>query len=128
MSLWVSLKEEKETVEECWCPKCDTKNEHREQRELYSANITHNLGSMAGAVGVYEAIWRPEEMVPPAKYAKDIIPILSEGLKKLKVYPEIYQKYNAANGWGMYENFVPFVERYLEACVDYPEALIHASR
>lgn len=28
---------------------------------LYSRNITHNLGRMAQAAGIYECLWRPEE-------------------------------------------------------------------
>ena len=34
----------------------------------------------------------------------------------------------ATNGWGMYEHFVPFVEKYLEACKEYPDAVIEVSR
>lgn len=30
--------------------------------EGYSANITHNLGAMAEAAGIYLALWRPEEI------------------------------------------------------------------
>jgi hypothetical protein len=30
--------------------------------EVYSDNITHNLGEMADAAGIYKALWRPEEI------------------------------------------------------------------
>ena len=30
--------------------------------EVYSANITHNLGGMAREGGIYQACWRPEEI------------------------------------------------------------------
>lgn len=34
--------------------------------EVFSANITHNLGAMAEAAGIYRHLWRPEEVgVPP---------------------------------------------------------------
>jgi hypothetical protein len=39
--------------------------------EVYSANITHNLGKMADEAGVYEALWRPEEI--GVKTAFDLI-------------------------------------------------------
>ena len=36
-------------------------------------NITHNLGSMAAAAGIYKALWRPEELFEkPNHFAKII--------------------------------------------------------
>lgn len=93
---------------------------------LYSANITHNLGKMASKAGIYEALWRPEEI--GAKYAKDIIDLVEKGLKDLKARPKYFEKYDSPNGWGMYEHFVPFVEEYLNALKEYPEAEIRTSR
>jgi len=29
---------------------------------VYDANITHNLGAMAEAAGIYKHLWRPEEI------------------------------------------------------------------
>jgi hypothetical protein len=82
-----------------------------ETDSLYWANITHNLGKMAGEAGIYKALWRPEEI--EAKYAKDIIEIVEKGLADLKARPEYFEQFNSPNGWGMYEHFVPFVEKYL---------------
>lgn len=93
--------------------------------EVYSANITHNLNRMAREAGIYEACWRPEEK--DYKYARDIIPILEEGLRKMKEDPDHYKTFNASNGWGSYDNFVPWVERYLNACKENPDAEIHVS-
>lgn len=93
---------------------------------LYDANITHNLGTMANKAGIYYALWRPDEK--GWKLAKDITPILEKGLADLKARPVYFQKFNAENGWGLYEHFVPFVEKYLEACKEYPEAVIAVSR
>lgn len=94
--------------------------------EVYWANITHNLTKMADKAGIYEALWQPEEI--KAKKAKDIIPILEKGLKKLRGKPKYFEKFNASNGWGTYEHFVPFVEKYLKACKQYPNASIEISR
>jgi len=94
--------------------------------DLYTANITHNLGTMADKANIYYALWRPEEK--GWKFAKDIIPILKDGLAELKRRPAYFEKFNSSNGWGLYENFVPFVEKYLEACEEYPEARIEVSR
>lgn len=100
--------------------------EDNNEIDVFSKNITHNLGTMADKAGIYYALWRPEEI--NAVYAKDIIKLLEEGLKKLKAKPKYYQKFNASNGWGMYEHFVPFVEECLENCIKYPNSKIDANR
>jgi len=94
--------------------------------EVFERNITHNLNTMADKAGIYKALWRPEEI--EAKTAKDITPLLEKGLKKLKAKPDYFEKFNASNGWGMYEHFVPFVEECLDACKQYPNAKICVSR
>ena len=103
-----------------------TKDIDGNEIEAYEANITHNLGKMASKANIYRALWRPEEI--NAKKAKDIIKLLEDGLVDLKKSPEYFKKFNAPNGWGMYEHFVPFVEKYLEACKKYPSAEIGICR
>ena len=41
------------------CPHCD--REGIEKEELFSSNITHNLGKMARAAGIYDALWHPND-------------------------------------------------------------------
>jgi hypothetical protein len=94
--------------------------------EVYSANITHNLGKMAEEAGIYKALWRPEEI--DCYYARDLIEILSEGLVKLTADPDHYKKFDSQNGWGMYTHFVPFVSKYLSACIANPDASLYVSR
>lgn len=97
-----------------------------DDEQVYWANITHNLGKMAGEAGIYEALWRPEEI--GKKRASEIVELLEKGLTDLKTRPEHFEKFNSPNGWGMYKNFVPFVEKYLEACKEFPDAIIEVSR
>ena len=94
--------------------------------EVYSSNITHNLNKMAEAAGIYEVLWRPEDL--DLKYASELIPLIEEGLAKLKADPEYYKKFDSPNGWGKYEDFVPFVEEYLAACKENPDAEVSVSR
>lgn len=94
--------------------------------EVYWANITHNLGKMAEAAGIYYALWRPEEI--GITHADQLTPLLEEGLSLLKSDPKKFEQFNSPNGWGMYEHFVPFVEKYLEACRENPDAEIRACR
>ena len=96
------------------------------KRTVYSANITHNLNKMADAAGIYMHLWRPEE-IGITKAAQLIIP-LREGVNRLNADPVKFRQYNSPNGWGMYEHFVPFVEQYLAACEENPDAEVSVSR
>ena len=120
MSLDVYLYREK------WVSYDEGKTHEKSWDILYDGNITHNLGEMAKAAGIYYALWRPEEI--NAEKASDIIPLLEKGLDKLKNNPNKYEKYNSPNGWGLYKHFVPFVAEYLAACKQYPNAKIEVSR
>lgn len=122
------------------------KTHTEEKEEVYWANITHNLGQMADKAGIYEALWRPHRLkegynIPENDHeaewkferestilAKDIAPIVEKGLADMKARPEYYEQFNASNGWGLYKHFVPWVEKYLEACKEYPDAVVEVSR
>lgn len=94
--------------------------------EVYSRNITHNLNKMAMEAGIYEALWRPEEI--NVTTAEQLVPLLETGLETLRADPERFKEFNAPNGWGMYDNLIDFVEDYLEACKENPDAEVHACR
>jgi len=97
-----------------------------QEEDIYDANITHNLNKMAGEAEIYDWLWRPEEH--GITTASQLIEPLSVGFEELKSKPEHYAQFNSPNGWGMYDHFVSFVEKYLEACIENPEATITASR
>ena len=94
--------------------------------EFYSANITHNLGKMAEKAGIYQHLWRFEEN--GFKYAEELIRPIKDGIAWMKDYPDNFKKYNAPNGWGTYDQFLPWLEDLLEACERYPKALVETSR
>lgn len=93
---------------------------------VYTANITHNLNRMAKEAGIYEYLWRPDEI--GITKAKDLIEPLSKGLYALGINPERYKRLNPSNGWGTYEGLVEFVANYLHACQQYPEATVSVWR
>ena len=103
------------------CDHCGSKGQ-----TVYDANITHNLNSMAEAAGIYKHLWRPEEI--GITKAAQLIPALRLGLQWLRENEASARKHDAPNGWGLYEHFVPFVEKYLAACEEYPSAEVRASR
>lgn len=81
---------------------------------------------MAEAAGLYMHLWRPEEI--GITKASELVTPLCDGLNKLKAYPKKYETFNSPNGWGLYKHFVPFVENYLNACIENPEATVSVSR
>jgi hypothetical protein len=95
-------------------------------RELYWANITHNLGAMADEGGFYESVWRPEEV--GIETAGQLIEPLERGIADMKADPKRFEKHNSPNGWGLYENFLPWLERLLVACNEHPDATYRTSR
>ena len=108
-------------------------NEYYEDRKpknigscVFSSKITHNLSKMAREAGIYMALWRPEEI--EKRFAHEIIDLLEQGLLMLKQGPSYFKKFDSDNGWGTYDQFVPWVEAYLNACREYPDSIIEVSR
>lgn len=93
---------------------------------IFELNITHNLGDMADAAGIYMHLWRPDEI--GITTAGQLCAPLRAGLDELRANPDKYRAYNPANGWGTYEGFVESVARYLAACERNPDATIEVSR
>ena len=93
---------------------------------LYSSNITHNLGNMAEEAGIYKHLWRPEEI--GITNAGQLIEPLKVGLDRLKNDKAHYEQFDAPNGWGRYIHFIPWLEKYLKACVENPTATVSVSR
>lgn len=89
------------------------------EEAVFDANITNNLTKMAFEANLYQALFHSG-----GKKAIEIISQLYKGLEQLKSNPEYYKKFNPENGWGTYDDFVPFVEKVLKACLDYPFAKI----
>ena len=100
---------------------------------VYSGNITHNLGAMAGAVvlsngmTLYQVLWRPDEQ-QGLKFVRDIADLLDEGLIILLADPEKYKQFDPENGWGSYEGLKNFVYNYCQACCYNPDAELRISR
>lgn len=122
MSLDVYLKRKEPIEKEC----IHCGSTYKEYEEVFEANITHNLGTMADKSGIYQYLWRPDEL--NITEAKELIEPLTKGLKDMKERPEYYKQFEASNGWGLYKHFVPWIEKYLEACIEYPDAIINVSR
>lgn len=122
LDVWLNL-EPKEV--ECECD-CGHKHTKTVCETVFEANITHNLNTMADEAGIYKHCWRPEEI--GITKAEQLIEPLAKAIEAMKLEPARFKKHNAKNGWGLYENFVPWLESYLKACKSYPNATISVSR
>ena len=99
--------------------------EQEATNEVFSANITHNLRAMAEAAGIVH-LW--EYYNVEGEFTADkLVEQLSVGIKRMKANPDYYKQFNASNGWGTYDSFVPWLERLLLACITYPEAKVSVS-
>lgn len=97
-----------------------------EPEELYIANITHNLGKMASAAGIYKHLWRPEEI--DLTHARQLIEPLRTAIKDMQKRTWYYTQYNAKNGWGTLKQFTPWLKNLLTACEKHPKSTIRISR
>jgi len=104
----------------------DTGGKEKRMFELYDANITHNLNKMAIEAKIYGVVWRPDEN--GIETAGEIIKPLKKGIAAMKKNPDKFIKLNPSNGWGSYIDFIPWLEKYLTACIENPKAKILVSR
>lgn len=97
-----------------------------EESKLFSRNITHNLNSMAEAVGLYDVLWNPESI--GISTASQLIPLLEKGIVELKANPDKYKAFNPPNKYGNYEDLVDFCKTVLQNCLENPDAVIEVSK
>ena len=93
---------------------------------VWEGGITHNLNSMAEAAGLYQCLWRPEEL--GIDIAQQMIEPLRKGIETLERDKESLEKRNPENGWGNYDNLLNLARKYLAACEEAPNAEVVVSR
>lgn len=110
-------------IKEEVCPTC---GRGKSEEEVFWANITHNLNTMAGEAGIYEHLWRPEEI--GITTAAQLIEPLQTGIILMEREPERFIALEPSNKWGTYRDFIPWLKNYLEACEKHPTAFVQVSR
>jgi len=111
---------------DCVCQGCGHTHVRTVRETYFSANITHNLNRMAMAVGIYSPLWRPDEV--GVKKASQLIEPLEEGLRLLESDAARFKKFDSPLGYGVYDDFVPWLRSYLSACREHPDADVFAER
>jgi hypothetical protein len=103
-----------------------SQHDEGDNRVVYRSNITHNLNTMAKEAGIYEHLWRPDEI--GITKASQLIEPLSEGLSLLRSDSLRFKAFDPPNKWGDYDSLVRFVTEYLDACREYPDATVETCR
>jgi hypothetical protein len=80
---------------------------------------------MARKAGIYKIVWKPQES--GITRARHLIKPLRKAIAKMIADPERFKKFNDKNGWGTYENLVPWLKKYLAACKSMPDAAVSSS-
>jgi hypothetical protein len=89
------------------------------ETSVFDTNMTHNVSKMWREAGCYDAIYMSEGML-----AKELIPFLKRGYEDMKNNPVRYKTLDADNGWGTYDQALPWLESVLLACKENPEAKV----
>lgn len=97
-----------------------------DEAEVWTANITHNLGKMAKEAGLYECLWYPATV--NIQYANQLVLPIRAGLERLQAMPEFFRQWDNPNDWGTLDQFIDFLRDYLRACQQYPNARVRVSR
>lgn len=105
------------------CPHC---KKETDAGNVFASNITHNFGRMAYAAGIYDCVWRPDEN--SITTAAQLIEPLQAGIAKMKAQPEYYRQFDTPNGWGTCDQFLPWLQEYLDACIANPDSPVTVSR
>lgn len=92
---------------------------------IHEQNITHNLGLMASKAGIHDIVWHPNSS--GIDTAGQLIEPLTRAIEDMKARPEYYRRFDSPNGWGTYDDFVPWLDELLENCKRYPQALLETS-
>jgi hypothetical protein len=87
--------------------------------DVFSTNITHNVIPMWREAGVYDALYMSE-----GKRAGDFIEALDNGVEDMSAHPDKYRAMDADNGWGTYEQALPWLKEVRRKFLEHPNAII----
>lgn len=93
-----------------------------EKETVVNKNITHNLCPMWKEAGVYDALHSSE-----GKTAKEVLPMLEEGLSLMIEDPDRFKILNSRNSWGTYKQALPWLEKIITEFKKYPDGKIEIS-
>lgn len=85
-------------------------------------NITHNVGPMLRAAGLDWHDYRGESLT-----ARHLAIEATGALERLVREPDEFRPMGAPNGWGTYDQVLPFLARLILDCIKHPDAIVSVS-
>lgn len=89
------------------------------ETEVHHTNVTHNLGRMAKAAGLYECMWEAK-----GKSAEELIEPLEKGIAYMREHYAEMEELNPPNGWGSYLGLLEAAEALLRCCRENEDATV----
>ncbi len=120
MSLDITLYSSKK----CNCPNCSHEFLASTDEEVSWVNITHNLRKMATESGC-GILWSYSSNHEKASI---FIKPIKTAIKNLEERPSYFSQFNAKNGWGTLDQFLPWLKKLLKECEDNPHSIIEISK
>lgn len=81
---------------------------------------------MAREAGIYLALWHPDDA--GVRSAADLAEKLEPAVDLMRNDQARFRAYDSQNGWGTYDQFLPWLEQLLNACRENSDARIEVSR
>ena len=94
-----------------------------EKQTFLDKNITHNLTGLWSFVGVYDALYMSD-----GQLAGEHAATLAVGVDFLLENEAACRTHDAPNGWGKYDDALPWLREVAEAFRKYPKATIRISK
>lgn len=104
-----------------------SRDERREERRDVHLNITHNCNKHAEALGIYQILWRSQE-VAGGVTGRSLGKACALALIELLDNGDAYTQYDDPKGWGTTKDFTAFIGRVLQACAKYPNDKVVSDR
>ena len=89
---------------------------------VFSEIIPDNIDEMTKHAGMYDPLFHPQKI--GIKRAYQLINPLMKGLDKMKNNPKVYREFQSSITLGAYDELVPWLEKYIAACIESPNTEI----
>lgn len=90
-----------------------------DERRIHWFAVPETMKDMAKEAGLFDVVWIAESSIS----TKNIVFGLEEGINNLKRNPVLFKEFFEYRK-DAYKHFLSYMEKYLEVCKDYPNAVV----
>lgn len=94
-----------------------------ETTTIFETNMTHNLTGLWSFIKVYDALYMSDK-----ELAGEHLGALEVGLDFMIEHEKECREFDAPNGWGTYDQALPWLQSVVEAFRRFPKATIRVSK